>query len=215
MSDNTNVMTPVGMLYFPEFFTPKGNKNNPAAAPQYAGCLLLNEIATNTEAYMDMRRAVKAAIEAKFGQAKAADQNFLSSLRSPFRQASEKAGETGYPGFEDGEVWFRAWRKEDFDAPGVVDLHGTDIVVPGDVWTGQLARFTLRAFAWENSGNRGVSFGLDHVQIIKRDMPKLKVASAGAAFNGVDAGGQDLTGYGVSDLAASAPADNGSDDLPF
>jgi len=205
------------MMYFPALFSPKANKNNPAAAPQYAAVLLLDSAAVQTQAYQAMRQAVASAISEKFGAAKAADPAFVRKLALPFRDASEKAGESGYPGFEDGDTFFRAWRKEDFDAPGVIDLHGEDIVVPGDVWSGQLARFTVRAFAWENTGKRGVSFGLDHVQIVKKDMPKLGSASASAAFKGAEAAdGQDLSGYGVTGALGSS--DGGSTpaaDLPF
>ena len=38
-----------------------------------------------------------------------------------------------------------------------------------EVWAGQYVRFSLNPFSWEHSGKKGVSLGLNHVQIIKSE----------------------------------------------
>jgi hypothetical protein len=162
-------MTPIGVLNFPTFFEAKGNKSNPSQDPRFSGMLLFDEDALATTAYQQVREAILEAITEKWGQAKAADKNFVNTLRMPLRNASEKT----YAGFENGEKFMSAWSRGSDPAPGVVDLNGTTIVVPGDVFSGQLARFTVRAFAYDSNGNKGVAFGLEHIQIVKADMERL------------------------------------------
>ena len=210
----TTVMTPIGVLYFPALFTPRGNRDNPAQAPRFSTVLMFDELGVQSSAYQDMRQAVMEAITEKFGAAKAADAGFVRSLRLPFRQCAEKT----YAGFEEGHVYISAWAKGDGAAPGVVDLMGTPLVVPGDVYGGQLARLTVRAFAYDSNGNKGVSFGLEHVQIVKADMPRRDgQQSAEQAFKGAPTDDAQMRALGITvpSGATGGPAPAASNDLPF
>ena len=220
-------LTPIGVLNFPSFFTPKRNEQNPKQIPRYTGVLLFDDVGTSTTAYQELRRGVKEAIEEKWGAAKAADRTFIATLRLPFRDASEKS----YTGFEDGDKFINAWspgfEKDDVNwerpktPPEVVDLHGHPIQVPGDVFAGQLARFTVRPFAYDNNGNKGVSFGLEHVQIVKQDMERIDGRRSGEqAFAGADLPADQMRQLGIDPNApagGSAPpsASDSDDDLPF
>ena len=210
-------MTPIGVLNFPVFFEPKGNKANPAQATRFSGMLLFDSAGTGSSAYQDLRKAVGQAIEDKFGAAKAADVAFVKSLRLPFRDASEK----DYTGFDAGEIFISAWKQGEQEAPGVVNLNGDDIIVPSDVYSGQLARFTVRAFGYDNNGNKGVALGLEHIQIVKADMPRLdNRQTADKAFGSTgDATNDQMAALGIKP-GASAPTGTAStapdaDDLPF
>lgn len=163
------VMTPIGTLNFPTFFEAKANQANPSQGKRFSGMLLFDKQATETTAYKELRAAIMEAIEYKFGASKAQDAAFVRSLRMPLRPATEKT----YAGFDQGEIFMSAWSKEEDGAPGVVDLQGDRIVVPGDVFSGQLGRMTVRPFAYDSNGNKGVAFGLEHIQIVKADMPRL------------------------------------------
>jgi hypothetical protein len=45
-------------------------------------------------------------------------------------------------------------------------------------------RLNITPYAWVNSGKKGVSFALNHVQIVKSDMPRIDGrASASSAFD--------------------------------
>jgi len=205
-------MTPIGVLNFPHFYTASTNKENPNQGPRFSGMLLFDDLGTQSTAYKELRASVMEAIVDKFGAAKAADPAFIRSLRLPFRDAADKS----YNGFENGSIFISAWAREEDGAPEVVDLHGTTIQVPADVFSGQLARFTVRPFAYDSNGNKGASFGLEHVQIVKADMPRLDGRqSADKAFaGGIDADqakalGIDLSGGG----SGSGPILD--DDLPF
>lgn len=209
MSDPKSVVTPIGLLCFPALFEPKAAAQG--GEPRYSCILGFDELALKTAAYQNLRKAALAAITDKWGAAKAGDSNFLRGLRMPFRQASEKE----YAGFDRFEIFISPWSK---NQPGVIDLNGAEIVVPGDVWAGQLARATVRAFAYENSGNKGVAFGLEHVQIVKADGERIDGRrSASQAFAGVD--NSELANYGIDPNKAAAAADAGlsglDGDLPF
>jgi hypothetical protein len=201
----------VGVLCFPALFEPKANSQNKQQAPRYSCILLFDELSTQSTAYQNLRAAVQEAAGEKWGAAKAADPAFMRSLRLPFRLASDKE----YDGFEKGKVFIAPWSKGDGARPGVVDLHGKDIVVPADVFAGQLARATVRAFAYENQGNKGVAFGLEHVQIVKADEPRIDGRrSAESAFAGAD--NADMARFGVDpNAASSAGAAPAGGDMPW
>lgn len=198
---SNNVMTPVGVLCFPHLFEPAGNKQNPAQEKRYSCILLFDKLATESTKYKELRAAVQAAAAEKWGEAKAADPAFMRSLRLPFRPAAEK----DYGGFEKGEIYINPWSSAKNAPPQVVDVRGTEINVPSDVWAGQKARATVRAFAYDSNGNRGVSFGLEHVQIVKQDEPRIDGRrSATDAFANAD--NSEFAAHGIDPNASSSPS---------
>jgi hypothetical protein len=196
-----NVVTPIGILCFADqLFNPKVQENAaPGAKPRYSAMLLFDDLAVKSTAYQDLRKAVQEAAAEKFGASKAMDPAFMRSLRLPFRNADEKQ----YDGFDKGVIYISPWSAA---KPGVVDLHGTEILVPEDVWSGQLARATVRAFAYDSNGNKGISFGLEHVQIVKKDMPRIDGRRAPtAAFSGAPVDDEQMKALGI-DPNTPAPA---------
>lgn len=194
------VMTPIGFLYFPALFKAKTNKQVPTQPPRFSGMLLFDQTGVQSSAYQGLRQAVFQAVVDKFGQAKANDANFLKLLRFPFRPAAEK----DYDGFKDGEVFLSAWSPED-QKPGVVDLQGNVIHDEKAVFGGQLARFTVRPFAYDTSGNKGVGLILEHVQIVKFDMPRRDGGvNAEDAFKQAD--NSQLAALGIDPNAVQNPA---------
>jgi len=69
--------------------------------------------------------------------------------------------------------------------PGVVDASREDILLPEEVWSGQLVRANVVPFAWTHTGRRGVSFGLNHLQVIQSEGRQRLDGrpSAGSAFD--------------------------------
>jgi len=51
--------------------------------------------------------------------------------------------------------------------PGIVDRQRNPIDDPNRVYSGVYARVSMNAFAFNTQGNKGVSFGLNNVQIIR------------------------------------------------
>lgn len=96
-------------------------------------------------------------------------------VRSPFRDQAErgkKSEETGNvvlpPGYEAGAIFinFKCEQK-----PGVVDENVQDIIDSSKLYSGCWLRATVNAYAYANSGNAGVAFGLNNVQKVRDGEP--------------------------------------------
>jgi hypothetical protein len=90
----------------------------------------------------------------------------ITKIMLPFRDAGQKT----YGGYEPGMTYINPWSK---GKPGIVDVRLQDVLDPAEVWAGQIVRAHIAPFSWMNSGKRGISFGLQHLQIIKRDAPRI------------------------------------------
>ena len=96
----------------------------------------------------------------------------MAGLRSPFRPTAEKQ----YSGYDiPGGIFISPWTKS---KPGLVDAVRNEIMVAEDIWAGQLVRATVSPFYYNTSGNRGVSFGLNNLQVCRTDGPRLDGRSA-------------------------------------
>src|SRR5262245_40268164 len=149
--------TPIGVISFPNLFTPKPRLNNPE--PVYSATLIFPPDAQKTAEYQALKAAALEACKAKFGT-RMNDPAFVSRLRNPFRNAGEKSNLAGY---EAGHTFINCWSKF---PPGVVGPQRQQML-QGDVFAGQHARFSVNPYAYEQLGNVGVAFGLNNVQIAK------------------------------------------------
>lgn len=146
------IITPPGILSYPHFFKMRPRAKN--AEPVYSGSLIFDNTAIKSKQFKELMDAVEAAGKAMFPTGKLG-----KTLRSPFRDAEEKEN------MPDGAVlYINPWTK---DKPGIIDASKQEIFDASDVWAGQLARFSVAPFAYENSGNKGVSLYLHNVQILK------------------------------------------------
>ena len=87
-----------------------------------------------------------------------------AKLRSPFLNQ----GDYEYEGYEDGAVLIRASSKL---KPGVVDATVQPVIDESEIYPGCYARATIRAYAYDVSGNRGVAFGLQNLQKLRDGDP--------------------------------------------
>jgi hypothetical protein len=155
------IQTAVGTLSYPHLFKPAARSKAPAVGgvevPKvYSAVLLFDAKQIKSTAYRILVDAVEDLVRTSFPKG-----ILGKSIRSPFRDCDEKEN------FPDGyETFISAWSNE---KPGVVDNQREDILDSGDVWAGQWARFAVAPFSYENSGNRGVSFYLHHVQIVRSE----------------------------------------------
>lgn len=153
-----SVVTPGGILAFPTFF--EARSAVPGQEPRFSTLILFDEAAQKTKEFKELQDQIVAAIKEKFGAQPP------KNLRMPIRDAAEKSE---YAGFTDGKVFISAWSKQ---RPGIVDAMGNEIHAKDDVWAGQLARLYVRPFGYDTSGNKGVGVMLEHVQILKKDLPR-------------------------------------------
>jgi len=90
------------------------------------------------------------------------------TIRSPFRLNEEL--ENPVPGIGD-DWWILTFSATEDRRPGIVDSNLQDIIDEADVYSGAWYRAQVRAFAYDNAGNKGVSFGLQNLQKLRNDDP--------------------------------------------
>jgi hypothetical protein len=167
------IVTPYATLSFPVLFAPKPRAEK--GDPEYSCALLFDEAAQRSPEYKAMQQAVVKAMADRWGPTMKVEKLYYT----PFSDAGEKADK--YQGYEEGIMVINPHSKQ---KPGVIDARKQDVLLPEQVYAGQLVRAAINAFAWENSGKRGVSFGLQHVQIVKHDAPRIDgKLSAGKVFD--------------------------------
>lgn len=160
-----NLRTPIGILSFPNLFVAKPVMQG--GEPRFSCNLLFDQPSQKSPEFAAMKRAVAQTIDEKWGNGKSQDRAFIDKLRLPFLPCSEM----DYDGYNiPGGIFIRPWTK---NRPGIVNAQRQEISVAGDVWSGQHARATVSPFAYEITGNRGVSFALNNVQICRTDGKRL------------------------------------------
>lgn len=53
--------------------------------------------------------------------------------------------------------------------PAIVDQKRQEIIDPNRIFAGCWCRFHVNCFAWDNKGGKGLSFGLNAVQLVRED----------------------------------------------
>ncbi len=150
----TKVITPEAVLSYPHLFEP--NTPPGAAEPVYS-CALVFTKGTDLS---ELKKAALAAAQEKFGN-KAESLIRDGKLRMPFRTDAE---DKGYP---EGSVFMNVKNKS---KPGIVSIYpGPDgkpqpINDEGQIYAGCKVRASLRAYAYDVSGNKGVAFSLGNMQ---------------------------------------------------
>lgn len=78
--------------------------------------------------------------------------------------------------------------------PGIIDRFKEEVTSPDDVYSGVYARVSLNFYAYNTHGNRGISAGLNNVQIIAKGEYLGGRASADSDFDEWDDEDDDLLG---------------------
>jgi hypothetical protein len=118
----------------------------------------------------DLSVLKKAALEVmteKFGSDQA---KWPKNVHVPFRDQGEKAAADGEPsnGYEKGAIFVaaRSDRK-----PGIVDANRQPIIDPSTFYSGCYARAQIHAYWFDAEKKKGVTFGLDNIQMVKEGEP--------------------------------------------
>jgi Enterobacter phage Enc34, ssDNA-binding protein len=168
------INTPYATLSFQSLFTPRPRAPGANGGPAVYQCVLIfDEKAQKSPKFKALKEACAEAARKEWG-----DNVNLKQVEMPFKDAGEKS----YEGYHPGDVFIRPWSK---NKPGIVDADREDIRLPEEVWSGQLVRANVVPFAWTHTNKRGVSFGLNHVQIIESEGRQRLDGrpSAGSAFD--------------------------------
>lgn len=154
---NKRVVTPEGVLSYPKLFTPElGPEAKPGDKPKYGTTIVF---APGVD-LAPLRSIIAAVAKEKWGE-KATAMFQSGALRSPLRKDAEEKG------YAAGSIFINARSTE---KPSVVSRYagpdGKPLVVTdeAEIYPGVHARISISAFAYDKAGNKGVSFGLNHVQ---------------------------------------------------
>lgn len=136
-----------------------------------------------------LKKAVIEVMTEKFG----ADQaKWPKNIHNPFRDQGEKAAADGEPsnGYEKGAV-FTAARSD--RKPGIVGPNRQPIIDPSEFFSGCYAKAQIHAYWFDAEKKKGVTFGLDNIQMVKTGEPfganRMAAEDAFEAVEGADAGG--------------------------
>lgn len=159
------MITPEAVLSFPALFEPQ--KASEDADPKYGASLIFTAEAQETPQYKALKRAVVETAKERWGD-KAVQMIKKGKLNTPFRDGEDKS-QYGYP--EDSKfINAKSNRK-----PGIVSTipdpnnGGKPMVIDdeAEIYAGCIVRADVVPFAYDVSGNKGVSFGLNNLQKIR------------------------------------------------
>jgi len=163
--------TPKFRVSYPNVFKPQLNKMS--GKTEYSVVALFSKDA-------DLKALRKAADEAVIEKWGADKTKWPKNLKSPFRDQAEREKEGVMPaGHEKGAVFMNLKSK---NKPGVVDQNVQAIIDESEFYPGCWAIASVKAYAYDQAGNRGVSFGLNNIQKVKDGEPFSGRSKAEADF---------------------------------
>lgn len=154
-----NIRLPRARLYYPHFFKPQLRKGETdMSKAKYQVSVLLPK---GVEMAIVLKAVEDVAID-KWG----ADYAKKMKLRKPFLKTDEQPKMADL--VDDYPVFLRLNSK---DKPGVVFANGStcDESKSHEVYGGRWAFVSVRAFAYDVDGSKGVSLGLQNVQLLEDD----------------------------------------------
>lgn len=158
------LVTPEFRVSYPKVFKPEMNKLSNQM--EYSLIALFKK----GEDLSKLKKAAEEAIAQKWGPDKT---KWPKNLKNPFRDQSDKAkdidGKRVLPsGHEEGAVFLTLKTKQ---KPAVVDEQVQPIMDETQFYAGCYARAAVSVYAYDQAGNRGVSFGLTSIQKLRDGEP--------------------------------------------
>jgi hypothetical protein len=185
----TRVVT--GKVRFSYFSALTARKNEMNGKEEFSTQVLVPK--TDKETVTALKAAAKEALIAKFGD------KIPKTVRNPLRDGDTETKSDGSPLGPEyaGHYFFNA---KNTSKPGAVDAHGHDIIGNDEIVSGDYGRVSLNAYAYDQAGNKGVSFGLNNIMLVSKGQ-SLGGAKPSAAAD-----------FGIVKGAAAAPVAEVSDD---
>lgn len=186
MAENT--ITPKFRVSYPQVFRAKRNDLN--GKDEYSIVALFPKGADLSA----LNAQIVAAATEKWGADKS---KWPKGLRNPIRDQAEKEKEGKLPeGYEAGAMFISLKSQQ---RPGLVDENRQPIIDESNFYAGCFARAQVRAFAYDQKGNKGVSFGLQNLQKMGEGDPLSGRQKAEDAFEAVAGAGSTSAGGSAED----------------
>ena len=163
-----NHMSPARISYAKIF---KPEKNDLSGKEEYSCMVLIPK--SDTKTVGALKQAIKTAIKGRFGDKQP------NGLRIPLRDG-DKSGDGGVPsGSEAGQAPYGDHyfiNCKNSRQPKLIDQKRRDVLDDNLIVSGDYVRVSVNAFGYDNK-SKGVSFGLNAVQLVRKGEP------LGSSFN--------------------------------
>lgn len=156
-NSDTKVITGEVRLSYVHLFEPYAQ--NEDQDPKYSCAILIPK--SDKATLKRIRRAIEAATEQ--GKTSRWNGKIPPNLKTTLRDGDEEADLERNPEYA-GHFFMNV---NSTNRPGVVDRNVQTIIDSTEVYSGCYARVSINAFPYSVSGNKGVSFGLNHVQKLR------------------------------------------------
>ena len=128
--------------------------------PKYSLMMLIPK--DDKKTLCKIKRAIEAATE--YGKSALWNGKVPKNLRMPLRDGDDEMDSEEF----EGMYFMRCSSK---NAPGVVDRHKQPIEDSNGIYSGCYGRVSLNMFPYDKAGNRGISAGLNNVQVLRDGDP--------------------------------------------
>jgi len=160
LPDPCKVITGKAVLSYPHLFRPRAVKAGDE--PKFSATLIFD--------LKEERATLERLRDAAFHAGREKWKNFddmvkQNRVRLPWRRGEDKGDAKGYGA---GKIYINTNSNQQ---PGVVDRRVQPIVNANEIYPGCVVIASVRAFAYDTRGNKGVSFGLNHVQKVADGEP--------------------------------------------
>ncbi len=176
MSTPTKVVTGKVRLSYCHLFEPFSSFEG--QDPKYSVVILVPK--TDKATINKIKAAQQAALEV--GKATKFNGSIPKNWKNTFRDGDEEGDLDKNPEYA-GHMFMTISNKT---RPGIVDQSVQPIIDQTEVYSGCYARVSMNAFPFSASGNKGVSFGLNHVQKISDGDPFGSITKAEDDFDEIE-----------------------------
>lgn len=204
------LLTPRATLSYPALLKPKEDQNG---RMKFSCALIFDAEAQATPEFAAFRAAVKACAIKRFGSP------LPPKAKSPFRDGAEKTKAGGHTkdvtGYGPGLIFVNVTEAED-RPPTLVGPDGRPMRNPSAWYAGAIVRAKVVPYAFDTSGNKGVTLYLKGVQWLADGTP-LAPGSGPAEFDAVP-GAAMPSGFGgdsFADESGAPEAEVTDEDNPF
>lgn len=164
MAKSNRDVTAAGRLSYPNLFTPR--QANEQAAPKYSATLLIPK--TDTTTITRVQAAIDAAVQDGVDRRVFKTAIDPAQSKYPPLRDGDKPNDSGEPrGPEFAGHWFISAKAGTQRKPFVVDQQLQPIIDENDIYAGCYVNMAIQFYAYENSGNKGISAALVGVQFAK------------------------------------------------
>lgn len=180
---STKVITGEVRFSYLNWATPKKNDLN--GKMEYSTQILVPK--TDTATVANLKAAIKAAIEKKWGG------KAPTGWRNPLRDGDTEKKEDGTALSAEYKGHYFINIRSD-QKPGVVDANRQPLIEADDFVSGDYGRVSVNSYAYEQKGNKGVSFGWNNAQMKRKGEALGNRARAEDDFDD-ESGGSDDTDF--------------------